>query len=253
MSDNGVDASQQSWDHTWSEFLTYAQRGDRGETAQENVTINRGGDEINARESYPTLCPGEVVGREEIGVITGHWGRNMAQFTKRARDNKHKQERKGETHRDKKARLAKGAKGTRIEDTAARRLLGGRDGRGKYRMFKDDTKELAHEEEYAEHPILRLFTRPEEMEKGPHKNITTESRHMNGADGKKHTHETLLVAMSLHEMHDFHLAVATDGAKKGGSKDRTETHRLSETTYGVWQGPESAKILREERRNATTL
>eukprot|EP00965_Chrysotila_dentata_P259543 6213594-Pleurochrysis_carterae.AAC.1 len=59
--------------------------------------------------------------------------------------------------------------------------------------------------------------------------------------------------MSLHERHDFHIAVATDGAKKGGTKDRTETQRISETTYGLWQGPESAEILRRERRDATTL
>eukprot|EP00965_Chrysotila_dentata_P219107 6190937-Pleurochrysis_carterae.AAC.1 len=105
---------------------------------------------------------------------------------------------------------------TRKEDTAARKLLGGQDGRGKHRVLKDDTMETAHEEEYAGHPIPRLFTRREEMEKGPNKYIITEDiRHMHGADGKKLTHETLLVAMSSHERHDSHLAVATDGAKKG--------------------------------------
>eukprot|EP00965_Chrysotila_dentata_P145836 4817976-Pleurochrysis_carterae.AAC.1 len=61
--------------------------------------------------------------------------------------------------------------------------------------------------------------------------------------------------MTLHERHehDFHLAVATDGAKKGGNKDGGETQRLSETTYGVWQGPESATILRDKRKDASTL
>eukprot|EP00965_Chrysotila_dentata_P234911 6200436-Pleurochrysis_carterae.AAC.2 len=54
----------------------------------------------------------------------------------------------------------------RKEDTAARKLLGGQDGRGIYRVLKDDTMELANEEEYAEHPILRLFMRPDEMENG---------------------------------------------------------------------------------------
>eukprot|EP00965_Chrysotila_dentata_P201198 6180444-Pleurochrysis_carterae.AAC.1 len=85
------------------------------------------------------------------------------------------------------------------EDTTARRLLGGQDGRGTYRVFNDETKKITHEEEYAGHPILRLFTRPKEMENG--------------------------VAMSLHERHTFHLAVATDGAKQGGTKDRMETEK----------------------------
>eukprot|EP00965_Chrysotila_dentata_P217310 6189913-Pleurochrysis_carterae.AAC.3 len=142
----------------------------------------------------------------------------------------------------------------RTEDTAARRLMGGHDEKGRYRVFKDDTMDLAHEEEYAGHPILRLFTRPEEIENGPHKDIAIENiRQMNGAEGKKLTYETLLAAMSLHERHDFHIAVATDGAKKGGTKDRMETHRILETIHGVWQGPESAKILRRKRREATTL
>eukprot|EP00965_Chrysotila_dentata_P011565 378490-Pleurochrysis_carterae.AAC.1 len=76
---------------------------------------------------------------------------------------------------------------------------------------------------------------------------------MNGAEGKKLTFETLEVALSLHEKYDFHIAVATDGAKKGGTKDRTESHRISATTYGVWHGPESARILRGKKREATAL
>eukprot|EP00965_Chrysotila_dentata_P261210 6214177-Pleurochrysis_carterae.AAC.5 len=52
--------------------------------------------------------------------------------------------------------------------------------------------EMAHEEEYAGHPILRLFTRPEEMECGPYMNMAKEDiRHMNGEGGKKLTYETL--------------------------------------------------------------
>eukprot|EP00965_Chrysotila_dentata_P254778 6211989-Pleurochrysis_carterae.AAC.2 len=31
------------------------------------------------------------------------------------------------------------------------------------------------------------------------------------------------------------------------------TQRISETTYGVWQGPESAKIRRGKQSEATTL
>eukprot|EP00965_Chrysotila_dentata_P232292 6198875-Pleurochrysis_carterae.AAC.1 len=93
------------------------------------------------------------------------------------------------------------------------------------------------------------------MENGLYMRMSKEHMglHMNGASGKKHIHDTLHVAMSIHEKHAFHIAVATDVAKKGGTKDRTETQRLSETTYGVWQGPESAEILRSKRREATAL
>eukprot|EP00965_Chrysotila_dentata_P062222 2061345-Pleurochrysis_carterae.AAC.1 len=77
--------------------------------------------------------------------------------------------------------------------------------------------------------------------------------HMNLASGKKLTYDTLNVAMTLHERHTFHLAVATDGSKKGGSKDRGETQRLSESTYGVWHGPDSAVILKNKRKEATVL
>eukprot|EP00965_Chrysotila_dentata_P121188 4007748-Pleurochrysis_carterae.AAC.1 len=112
----------------------------------------------------------------------------------------------------------------------------------------------AHEEKYAAHPILRLFTRPAELENGTYIRMTKEDMEdMNTASGKKLTFDSLDVAMTLHERHNFHLAVATDGAKKGGNKDRGETQRLSETTYGVWQGPESAMILEDKRNEASIL
>eukprot|EP00965_Chrysotila_dentata_P198734 6178987-Pleurochrysis_carterae.AAC.1 len=76
---------------------------------------------------------------------------------------------------------------------------------------------------------------------------------MNETGGKKLTQKALQVALSLHERHAFHVAVATDGARKGGTKDRTEINRLSATTYGAWQGPESADILRHKRQNAAAL
>eukprot|EP00965_Chrysotila_dentata_P246551 6207229-Pleurochrysis_carterae.AAC.1 len=142
----------------------------------------------------------------------------------------------------------------RQEDTAARRSLGGQDGRGTNRVFKDDTMKLAHEEEYAGHPILRLFRRPDEIENGQHTCMSKEDiSHMNGADGKKLTHTTLQVAMALHERHDFYSAVATDRAKKGETKDRMESQKISETTYVVWLGPELAEILRDKREKATAL
>eukprot|EP00965_Chrysotila_dentata_P115640 3821710-Pleurochrysis_carterae.AAC.4 len=59
MRDDGIDAVQKTWEHTWSEFLVYAQRGDRGETTKENAGIN--GEEATRtdRELHPTLYPGE--------------------------------------------------------------------------------------------------------------------------------------------------------------------------------------------------
>eukprot|EP00965_Chrysotila_dentata_P056410 1871871-Pleurochrysis_carterae.AAC.1 len=92
------------------------------------------------------------------------------------------------------------------------------------------------------------------MENGTYMRMSKEDfTHLKAPSGKKLTYDTLNVAMSLHERHNFHLAVATDGAKKGGNKDRGETQRLSETTYGAWQGPESAEILRNKWREATAL
>eukprot|EP00965_Chrysotila_dentata_P021137 699889-Pleurochrysis_carterae.AAC.1 len=92
------------------------------------------------------------------------------------------------------------------------------------------------------------------MKDGTYMCMTKEDiTHMNSMSGKKLSYDTLNVAMTLHERHNFHMAVATDGAKKGGNKDRGETQRLSETTYGVWQGPESAAILRDKWNNASAL
>eukprot|EP00965_Chrysotila_dentata_P178781 5903899-Pleurochrysis_carterae.AAC.1 len=65
---------------------------------------------------------------------------------------------------ERRTRLAKGGEGTRLvsvsptgkdgggkweeparkENTTARKLLGGHDGRGKYSVFKDDSMDLAH-------------------------------------------------------------------------------------------------------------
>eukprot|EP00965_Chrysotila_dentata_P031065 1034901-Pleurochrysis_carterae.AAC.1 len=152
MIDHGIDATQKTWDHTWREFLSYAQQGDRRETTKENVMIYGGEDRVQDREAHPTLYPGEVVGALETEREIRTRGRNMTHLTERARNNKHKQERKGETHTEKRTRLAKGGEGTRLvsvkparkegggeweeparrEDTTARKLLGGQDGRGKY-------------------------------------------------------------------------------------------------------------------------
>eukprot|EP00965_Chrysotila_dentata_P055810 1850959-Pleurochrysis_carterae.AAC.1 len=92
------------------------------------------------------------------------------------------------------------------------------------------------------------------MENGSYMHMTKEDvGHMNERGGKRLTQRALQVALSLHKRHAFHVAVPTDGAKKGGTKDRTETNRLSAARYGAWQGPESADILRYKRQNATAL
>eukprot|EP00965_Chrysotila_dentata_P185567 6126475-Pleurochrysis_carterae.AAC.3 len=75
---------------------------------------------------------------------------------------------------------------------------------------------LALEKKYAGHPILRLFTRPVEMENGIYTRMPKgDIAHMNAAS-----------------------VAATDGAKKGGFKDR---------------GPESVEILGNKLREAPAL
>eukprot|EP00965_Chrysotila_dentata_P224497 6194204-Pleurochrysis_carterae.AAC.2 len=217
MRDYGVDARQQIWDYTWKEFLKYAKQGDRGRTAVENAGTNAERTEACSREPYPTQHPGEVGGGAEASKEIRHQRRNMRGLTDRARTNQHKQGIRDDTHKGKRIRLANREIGARIvsdkpkqkigggewktlprvEDTTARRLLGGQDGGGTYEVFKDETMDLAHEEEYAGHPILNLFTRPEEMENGLYRSMSREDvRSMNGVGGKKLTYETLQVAMS---------------------------------------------------------
>eukprot|EP00965_Chrysotila_dentata_P004010 130375-Pleurochrysis_carterae.AAC.1 len=125
--------------------------------------------------------------------------RDMRGLTDRAKANRQRRERK-ETHEDKRIRLAKGEKGTRRvserpehrpgggewelppgrTDITARELIGGQDGRGRQRVFKEEAMDIAHEEKYAGHPILRLFTRPEEMENGTYMHLSKEDvAHMN--------------------------------------------------------------------------
>eukprot|EP00965_Chrysotila_dentata_P114139 3773628-Pleurochrysis_carterae.AAC.3 len=211
MLDFGMDTTQQSWSHTWGEFIKYAQQGDRGRLAKENEGISVLRKKVDTRETHPTLYPGEVEGENETCAETGCPGMDMSGLSDRARANQHRKERKGETHKEKRKRLAKGEYGTRrvserpkhrpgggewelppcTVDISARKLLGGHDGRGKRRVFKDEAMDIAHKEEYAGHPILRLFTRPEEMENGIHMRPSKEDiAHMNSASGKKLTYDT---------------------------------------------------------------
>eukprot|EP00965_Chrysotila_dentata_P181787 6001098-Pleurochrysis_carterae.AAC.2 len=263
MVDDGVEAGQLTWGFTWREFLKYAQRGDRGRSAKENASTDKLKEETRTRETHPTLYPGEVLGENEASGEPARHRRNLRELTDRAKANQHRRERKEETYKNKRLRLAEGENGTRRvserpeprlgggewelpphrEDRVARMLMEGQDSKGMYRVFKDETMNLAHEEEYSGHPILRLCTQPEKMV----------NAHMKTASGRKVTYDTLNVALSLHEKHCFHLAVATGGSKKGGNKDRGETQRLSETTYGVWQEPKSAEILRSKQREASAL
>eukprot|EP00965_Chrysotila_dentata_P213546 6187681-Pleurochrysis_carterae.AAC.4 len=75
MIDYGIEAEQHSWGLTWREFLKYAQEGDRGERAKENAEMNERKEEIQIRESHPTLYPGEVEGEDE--EEPGHRRRNI--------------------------------------------------------------------------------------------------------------------------------------------------------------------------------
>eukprot|EP00965_Chrysotila_dentata_P062675 2076699-Pleurochrysis_carterae.AAC.1 len=182
-------------------------------------------DETRTRESHPTLYPGEVEGEDE--EKPGHQRRNMKGLSDRAKANLHKRERREDTYKNKRIRLVEGGNGTlRVldrpgqrlgggewelpplrKDIEARRLMGGRDGRGVQRVLKDKATNPAHDEKYAAHPILRLFTRPAELENGTYIRMTKEDvEHVNTASGKKLTFDTLNVAMTLHERHSFHIA-----------------------------------------------
>eukprot|EP00965_Chrysotila_dentata_P110888 3664719-Pleurochrysis_carterae.AAC.3 len=55
MKEDETAGTQQSWDYTWREFLRYAQRGDRVETAKENVAMNEETANSRTKEPYPTL------------------------------------------------------------------------------------------------------------------------------------------------------------------------------------------------------
>eukprot|EP00965_Chrysotila_dentata_P156113 5157616-Pleurochrysis_carterae.AAC.1 len=125
MRDEGIEATQRSWGHTWREFLVYAQRGGRGETTKENAKIDGGEVVAQAREPHPTLYPGEVVGTTETEEEVRRRGRNVTRLTERARNNKQKQERKGETYAEKRTRLAQGGKGSRLVSGKPIRKVGG--------------------------------------------------------------------------------------------------------------------------------
>eukprot|EP00965_Chrysotila_dentata_P150677 4977856-Pleurochrysis_carterae.AAC.1 len=205
MIDYGINAELQTWGNTWTEFLQYAQRGDKGRSATENMGTDEQRRETCSRESHPTLYPGKTEDENEAQVETDRQTRNMRGLTDRAKANQHRREKQGETYENKRLKLAKGGHGTRrvseqpeqrtrgevweiptqITDKEARELLGGYDGRGKHKVFKNEAMDLAHEEKYAGHPILRLFTRPEEMEDGTYMRVAKEDvTHMNTASGK---------------------------------------------------------------------
>eukprot|EP00965_Chrysotila_dentata_P185021 6108057-Pleurochrysis_carterae.AAC.1 len=108
MLDYGMEAGQQSWSFIWREFLKYAQRGDRGRSAEENAGT------------------GEVVGENEARVEPARQRRNMRGLTDRAKTNQHRQERKEETHKNRRLRLAEGENGTRrVSERPEQRLGGG--------------------------------------------------------------------------------------------------------------------------------
>eukprot|EP00965_Chrysotila_dentata_P233290 6199508-Pleurochrysis_carterae.AAC.1 len=151
-------------------------------------------EDIHTRESHPTLYPGDMVGENEASMDPVRQRRNTIELTGRAKANQQRQERKEEIYKNRRLRLAEGENGTRrvserpepgigggewelpphTEDIMARRFMGGQDGRGKLRVLKDETMNLVHEEKYAGHPILILFTRPEKMENGTYMRMSKE-------------------------------------------------------------------------------
>eukprot|EP00965_Chrysotila_dentata_P130447 4313049-Pleurochrysis_carterae.AAC.1 len=106
MVDHGVNTEQRVWGLIWKEFLVYAQQGDRGRSAKENASIDMQREDTRTRESHPTLYPGEVVGENEEGAVQKR--RNMRELTGRAKANQQRREKKEETHRNKRIRLAEG-------------------------------------------------------------------------------------------------------------------------------------------------
>eukprot|EP00965_Chrysotila_dentata_P111858 3699342-Pleurochrysis_carterae.AAC.1 len=124
MKDEGIDGTQNSWNHTWGECLGYAQRGGRGGTAKENMRIREETDEMRVREPYPTLYPGGIAGDAGTNRGTGRGRQNMGQLTDRARNNQHRQKRRNETQREKRMRLAKGENGTRVVSDVPERKIG---------------------------------------------------------------------------------------------------------------------------------
>eukprot|EP00965_Chrysotila_dentata_P224719 6194351-Pleurochrysis_carterae.AAC.1 len=245
MKDYGIEAEQHSWSLTWREFLNYSQKGDRGKSAKENVRIDEQREEIRLREPYPTLYPGEVESANEEGGVREHQRRNRKELTNRARTNQHKRERREVTYYGKKMRLLEGGDNTRKvsdrpeqrpgggecelpplhEDIEARRLIGEIDGRGMQKVLRDEMMNPAHDEKYAGHPILRLFTRPEEMENGKCIRIAKEDvAHMNSAGGKKLTYDTLNLPRMGQKRGDLRIGGKRNGCRKprmGCGKDRT--------------------------------
>eukprot|EP00965_Chrysotila_dentata_P078715 2594786-Pleurochrysis_carterae.AAC.1 len=112
MRDYGVKANPQSWGEIRREFLKYAQQGNREAAAAENAPIKEKAIETNIREAYPILYPAEILGEAENGGDTGRRRKDMQALTTRARTNQHKRERKKETQKEKRIRLAKGETGT---------------------------------------------------------------------------------------------------------------------------------------------
>eukprot|EP00965_Chrysotila_dentata_P061282 2030580-Pleurochrysis_carterae.AAC.1 len=150
MVDYGIDTKQQTWGHIWKKFLKYAQQGDRGRSAKENASKDTRKEDIHNREPHPTLYPGEVVGENGHSKEPVRHRRKTGELTGRAKTNQQRRERKEETYKNKRLRLAEGESGTRrvsgkpeprlrggglelppyTEDTTARGLMGRQDGKG---------------------------------------------------------------------------------------------------------------------------
>eukprot|EP00965_Chrysotila_dentata_P182227 6017832-Pleurochrysis_carterae.AAC.1 len=113
MIDLGINAHQCSWGPTWREFLKYAQSGEKGRSAKENVgMLDKQVEDVQSREPFPTLYPGEQEGEDE--GEPAHKRRNMKGLTDRAKDNlNYRRETREDKYKNKSTRLAEGGSGVR--------------------------------------------------------------------------------------------------------------------------------------------
>eukprot|EP00965_Chrysotila_dentata_P115588 3819958-Pleurochrysis_carterae.AAC.2 len=109
MIDLGINADQRSWGPIWREFLKYAQSGEKGKSAKENVGMDKRMEDERSTEPYPALYPGQLEGEDE--GEPGHIRRKTKGLTDRAKDNLHKRETREDKYKSKRTRLAEGGSG----------------------------------------------------------------------------------------------------------------------------------------------
>eukprot|EP00965_Chrysotila_dentata_P245742 6206746-Pleurochrysis_carterae.AAC.2 len=70
-------------------------------------------EDVNNRETHPTLYPGEVVGENGDSKEPVRHRRSIGKLTGRAKTNQQRRERNEEIHKNKRLRLAEGESGSR--------------------------------------------------------------------------------------------------------------------------------------------